>query len=75
MDPIGAVPWANKSCAAAEDARTKYCVRHGSSCDPPSADEEKSDPAYIDVSLPLIGERLQKAGVRLAHLFDSALGN
>jgi hypothetical protein len=31
------------------------------------------DAAYIQANTPIIREQLQKAGVRLAHLLDSAL--
>jgi hypothetical protein len=32
------------------------------------------DAAYIVANTPIIREQLQKAGVRLAHLLDAALG-
>jgi hypothetical protein len=34
----------------------------------------KVDTAYIDASTPIVREQLQKAGVRLAHMLDAALG-
>jgi hypothetical protein len=64
--------WANESFAIAEQARTKYCVRQGASCDQPSG-KVKIDAAYVAVNAPVIREQLQKAGVRLAHLLDGAL--
>jgi hypothetical protein len=64
--------WANESFALAERAETKYCVQHGPSCDLPS-EAVTIDAAYIQANTPIIREQLQKAGVRLAHLLDSAL--
>jgi hypothetical protein len=34
----------------------------------------KIDAAYVTVNTPVIREQLQKAGVRLAHMLDVALG-
>ena len=68
-----AMAWANESFAIAEQAQTKYCIRQGASCDQPSG-KVKIDAAYIDANTPIVRERLQKAGVRLAHLLDAALG-
>jgi S1/P1 Nuclease len=65
--------WASESFAIAEQAQTKYCIRQGASCDQPSG-KVKIDAAYIDANTPIVRERLQKAGVRLAHLLDAALG-
>jgi hypothetical protein len=65
--------WTNESFAIAEQARTEYCIRQGASCDHPSGNV-KIDAAYVSVNTPIIREQLQKAGVRLAHLLDSALG-
>jgi nuclease S1 len=33
------------------------------------------DAAYLDTNKPVVKEQLQKAGVRLAHLLDTAFGN
>ncbi len=65
--------WANETFAIAEQAQTKYCIRQGASCDHPSG-KVTIDVAYIQVTTPIIREQLQKAGVRLAHLLDAALG-
>jgi hypothetical protein len=65
--------WANESFAIAEQARTEYCIRQGPSCDHPSG-KVKIDAAYVAVNTPIVREQLQKAGVRLAHLLDAALG-
>jgi hypothetical protein len=71
--PSRPVDWANESFAIAERAETKYCVRHGSSCDLPPG-TVTIDAAYVQANTPIVREQLQKAGVRLAHLLDSTLG-
>jgi S1/P1 Nuclease len=65
--------WANESFAIAEQAQTKYCIRQGASCEHPSS-KVKIDAAYVAVNTPIVREQLQKAGVRLAHMLDAALG-
>jgi hypothetical protein len=65
--------WAHESFAIAEQAQTKYCIRQGASCDQP-AGKVTIDAAYVVANAPIIREQLQKAGVRLAHLLDTALG-
>jgi hypothetical protein len=65
--------WANEAFAIAEQAQTKYCIRQGASCDHPSG-KVTIDAAYVVANAPIIREQLQKAGVRLAHLLDAALG-
>ena len=65
--------WANESFTIAEQVQTKYCIRQGASCDQPSG-KVKIDAAYIAVNTPIVREQLQKAGVRLAHMLDGALG-
>jgi hypothetical protein len=65
--------WANESFAIAEGAQTKYCVQQGASCDPPTG-KVRIDATYVEVNSPIIREQLLKAGVRLAHQLDSALG-
>ncbi len=65
--------WANESFAIAEQARTKYCTRQGASCERP-AGKVTIDAAYIQANAPIVREQLQKAGVRLAHMLDAALG-
>jgi hypothetical protein len=65
--------WANESFAIAEQAQTEYCIRQGASCDQP-AGKVTIDAAYVVTNAPIIREQLQKAGVRLAHLLDAALG-
>jgi nuclease S1 len=65
--------WANESFAIAERAQTKYCSRQGAVCDHP-AGKVQIDAAYVAANVPIVKEQLQRAGVRLAHLLDAALG-
>jgi hypothetical protein len=65
--------WANESFTIAEQAQTKYCIRQGASCDHPSG-KVTVDAVYVAANTPIVKEQLQKAGVRLAHLLDAALG-
>ena len=65
--------WANESFAIAEQARTEYCIRQGASCDHLSG-KVTIDAAYVAANTPIVREQLQKAGVRLAHMLDAALG-
>jgi hypothetical protein len=65
--------WSNESFAIAEGARTEYCTRNGASCDHPLG-KVTIDAAYVVANTPIIREQLQKAGVRLAHLLNAALG-
>jgi S1/P1 Nuclease len=65
--------WANESFAIAEQAQTKYCIRQGASCERPS-EKVTIDAAYVAANAPIVREQLQKAGARLAHLLDAALG-
>jgi hypothetical protein len=65
--------WANESFAIAEQAQTKYCIREGASCDKPNG-KVAIDAGYVAANAPIVREQLQRAGVRLAHLLDAALG-
>ena len=65
--------WANESFAIAEQAQTKYCIQQGASCGRPVG-KVTIDAAYVAVNAPIVREQLQKAGVRLAHMLDGALG-
>ena len=44
------------------------------SCDHPLG-KVKIDAAYVAVNTPIVRKQMQKAGVRLAHMLDAALGN
>ncbi len=65
--------WANESFIIAEQAQTKYCARRGASCERP-AGKVTIDAGYVAANAPIVREQLQKAGVRLAHMLDAALG-
>ena len=64
--------WANESFAIAKAAETRYCVNRGTSCDP-AARDLAIGAEYLDANEPVVKEQLQKAGVRLARLLDTAL--
>ncbi len=66
--------WANESFKITESAKTRYCVKHGNSCEKPDV-SVRIDQAYIDANVPIVKEQLQKAGIRLAALLDKALGD
>ena len=68
------VDWANELFAIAERPQTKYCIQQGASCELPSPAKVKIDAAYVEANTPIVREQLQKAGVRLAHMLDAALG-
>lgn len=68
------VDWANESFAIAERPETNYCVEQGASCELPALARVTIDAAYIQANAPIVREQLQKAGVRLAHMLDAALG-
>ena len=63
--------WANESFAIAEAASTMYCTMHGLSCDMTSSTLDVSAP-YLEANEPVVKQQLQKAGVRLARLLDTA---
>jgi hypothetical protein len=66
--------WANESFSLAEAVTTKYCEKHGSSCDLPQGNVDINS-EYLKNNEPIVKEQLQKAGVRLARLLDIAFGN
>ena len=66
--------WANESFKIAESVQTKYCVKHGDSCDKPDV-SVRVDQTYIDANVPVAKEQLLKAGIRLSNLLDKALGD
>lgn len=65
--------WANESFAIAESPDAKYCSQQGTTC-VPIAGSVKVDEAYMKANIPTIKLQLQRAGIRLAHLLDGALG-
>jgi hypothetical protein len=66
-----AMDWANESFKISESAQTKYCESQAQSCEPLPGTVAIDD-AYIRANVPIVRERLLKAGVRLAHLLDQA---
>jgi hypothetical protein len=73
---ISSVPrdWANESFAIAEAPRTLYCAMKGSSCEMTGATLTITE-EYLETNAPTVREQLQKAGVRLAWLLDTAFQN
>lgn len=73
---VASIPrdWANESFAIAEAPRTMYCVMHGPSCDMIGSALNIST-QYTDANEPVVKQQLQRAGVRLAHLLDTAFVN
>jgi hypothetical protein len=66
--------WANESFAIAEAAKTKYCTMRAGSCEAPASQNVVIDSAYVETNMPIVRERLQRAGVRLARLLDKLFG-
>ncbi|MEA2881117.1 MAG: nuclease [Bradyrhizobium sp.] len=68
--------WANESFALAEAAGTKYCtLQQPHTCQQPSPKSVKIDAAYLQTNEPVVKQRLQQAGVRLARMLDRTFGN
>ena len=68
--------WANESFEFAEAADTKYCsMQPPHLCKSPSPKTVTIDDPYLQTNEPVIRQRLQQAGVRLARLLDKAFGN
>ena len=67
--------WANETFALAKAASTRYCVMHDRSCDPLFEKKRLTiTNEYIETNKLIVGEQLQKAGVRLAQILDAAFG-
>jgi hypothetical protein len=66
--------WANESFVISETPRTMYCVLNGPSCNMTSGPLNISA-QYLDANEPIVKQQLQKAGVRLARLLDTAFRN
>jgi hypothetical protein len=73
--------WANESFAITTDPATRYCVAGEEACRNQALEPGETakavavDDAYVRANGPVIRDRLKRAGVRLAHLLDEALGN
>lgn len=80
----GPVDWANESYAVSTGPSTGYCVQADGVCryaadnvalDPGEAEKTITiSAAYVAASMPVIRDRLKRAGVRLSHLLDETLG-
>jgi len=66
--------WANETFAIMRDPKMRYCIQRGASCDMPDPPYVVIDLEYLKESRLVIREQLQKAGARLAHMLDRALG-
>jgi hypothetical protein len=53
--------WANEAFKITGSVQTKYCVRHGNSCDKPDV-SVKIDQAYIDANVPIVNDGPVKSG-------------
>jgi S1/P1 Nuclease len=58
----------------AEAAPTMYCAMRGPSCDA-TGGIIKITEEYLDANTPVVKRQLEKAGIRLAHLLDTAFQN
>ena len=74
MDQFHPSNWANETFAIAKAPTTRYCVMHGSSCDP-TVQPFAISTEYLESNNLVVREQLQKAALRLARLLDTALGN
>jgi hypothetical protein len=76
--------WANESFQITRRKSVGYCVRVGTKCvyqqgneTFTEGEEEKVvvvNAAYLEQQVPLIRGLLKRAGIRLAHLLNTALG-
>ena len=76
--------WANESFQVTRRKSVQYCVRVGAKCFYQQGNETFSegedekvvvvDAAYLEQHVPFVRDRLKRAGIRLAHLLNSTLG-
>ena len=76
--------WANESFQVTRRKSVQYCVRVGTKCvyqqgneTFAEGEEEKVvvvNVAYLEQHVPFVRDRLKRAGIRLAHLLNSTLG-
>jgi hypothetical protein len=76
--------WANESFQVTRRASVQYCVRVNTRCVYQQGNETYSEGkeekvvmvnmAYLELHVPAVHGRLQRAGVRLAHLLNTSLG-
>src|SRR5215470_453329 len=76
--------WANESFQVTRRKSVQYCVRVGTKCLYQPGNETFSEgedeevvvvnAAYLEQHVPFVRDRLKRAGIRLAHLLNSTLG-
>jgi len=65
--------WVNESFAITRSPYTHYCIQTGTVCMQEARFQFTQE--YLDINRPVVLEQLQKAGVRLARILDSAHSN
>ncbi len=76
--------WANESFQVTRRKSVQYCVRVGTKCVYQQGNESFSEGedekvvivniAYLEQHVPFVRDRLKRAGIRLAHLLNTTLG-
>jgi hypothetical protein len=76
--------WANESFQVTRRKSVQYCVRVSSKCFYQQGNETFSEgaaekvvivnAAYLELHVPLVRDRLKRAGIRLGNLLDTTLG-
>jgi len=76
--------WANESFQVTRRRSVQYCVRVGTKCFYQPGNETFSegadekvvivDTAYLEQHVPVVRDRLKRAGIRLGHLLNTTLG-
>src|SRR5215467_3227432 len=76
--------WANESFQVTRRKSVQYCVRVGTKCFYQQGNETFSEGedekvvvvnvAYLEQHVPFVRDRLKRAGIRLAHLLNTTLG-
>ena len=76
--------WANESFQVTRRKSVQYCVRVWTKCFYQQGNETFSEGAdekvvvvnvaYLEQHVPFVRDRLKRAGIRLAHLLNSTLG-
>ena len=76
--------WANESFQVTRRKSVQYCVRVGSRCVYQPGNETYSEGeeekvgvvnmAYLELHVPIVRDRLKRAGIRLANLLNTTLG-
>jgi len=76
--------WANESLQVTRQKSVQYCVRVGTKCVYQQGNETYSEGeeekvvvvnlAYLEQHVPIVRARLRRAGIRLGHVLNGALG-